>query len=258
MIHKAEGSGDGQMVKILVADSTAVFCAAAAEALEDKYLVITCCDGRSALQAVSSEHPDVIWLDLMLPGMDGLAILRAIRLAGLSPKIVACVRHVSDHILETLSGYKLFWLMQKPCDLHAAMLHIETAAAAAAAEKSENMHSAERMIRETLQLLGLVGKRSGHKSLYCALQLMIADPQAQVTKTLYPNVAELCDGTAQSVERGIRCVISVAWDKRDPLLWNLYFPEFFDRCPSNGVFLERIAERIRIALDMDREDNEKK
>lgn len=36
-------------------------------------------DGRSALHAISSEHFDVVILDLGLPKMDGLAVLRSIR-----------------------------------------------------------------------------------------------------------------------------------------------------------------------------------
>ena len=41
--------------------------------------VVTAADGREALSAVSAERPDVIILDWMLPGLNGLDVLEALR-----------------------------------------------------------------------------------------------------------------------------------------------------------------------------------
>lgn len=41
--------------------------------------VITCGDGLEALKIVENEKPDIILLDLMLPGMDGLEVCKKIR-----------------------------------------------------------------------------------------------------------------------------------------------------------------------------------
>lgn len=41
--------------------------------------VVTASDGYAAMAAVRSDPPDVVVLDLMLPGMDGLAVCRQIR-----------------------------------------------------------------------------------------------------------------------------------------------------------------------------------
>ncbi|HEU5139598.1 MAG TPA: response regulator transcription factor [Bacillales bacterium] len=43
------------------------------------YEVIAVTDGRSALKLVEAEHPDLILLDLMLPGMDGMDVCREMR-----------------------------------------------------------------------------------------------------------------------------------------------------------------------------------
>jgi DNA-binding response OmpR family regulator len=41
--------------------------------------VLTAADGNEALEIARSEHPDVVVLDLMLPGVDGLEVCRQIR-----------------------------------------------------------------------------------------------------------------------------------------------------------------------------------
>src|SRR5687767_8516568 len=43
------------------------------------YTVVTAADGTAALKAVAAEPPDVVLLDVMMPDMDGWAVLRRIR-----------------------------------------------------------------------------------------------------------------------------------------------------------------------------------
>jgi DNA-binding response OmpR family regulator len=66
--------------KILVVDDEAVLVETIAYNLEQSgYQVITANDGVSALEAVHQETPDLIVLDVMLPGLDGLEVCRQIR-----------------------------------------------------------------------------------------------------------------------------------------------------------------------------------
>lgn len=66
--------------KILVVDDEAVLVETIAYNLEQAgYRVITASDGRSALEAARSEGPDLILLDIMLPGIDGLEVCRQLR-----------------------------------------------------------------------------------------------------------------------------------------------------------------------------------
>lgn len=41
--------------------------------------ILTCSDGRSALDLLETEKPDLIVLDIMMPLMDGMEVLRQIR-----------------------------------------------------------------------------------------------------------------------------------------------------------------------------------
>lgn len=234
-----------EMLKILVADSTAEFCAAVAEAFEGRYQVTVCHDGKTALNAICTERPDILWLDLMLPRLDGITILQSLALAGISPKVLACSRYFSDYATAFLSSIDACWVMNKPCDLAAALMRIADVAVMLLDADTDTPRGPGEVAYQILISLGLAGKRSGHKCLLSALRLKALDEQLQVTKTLYPEVARECGGTPASVERAIRCVLSVAWEKRNPEIWRLYFPNHEIRCPSNGVFIDAIADRIR-------------
>lgn len=52
------------------------------------YEVLTAADGRGALDLAFGSHPDLILLDLMLPGVDGLDVCRELRKAGDVPIIM--------------------------------------------------------------------------------------------------------------------------------------------------------------------------
>ncbi len=54
--------------------------------------VIQANDGRKGLAAARSEHPDLVVLDLMLPGMDGLDVCRELRRDGSVPIIMLTAR----------------------------------------------------------------------------------------------------------------------------------------------------------------------
>jgi two-component system alkaline phosphatase synthesis response regulator PhoP len=66
--------------KILVVDDEAVLLETIAYNLEQAgYRVVTVADGHSALEAARNEDPDLVILDVMLPGMDGLEVCRQLR-----------------------------------------------------------------------------------------------------------------------------------------------------------------------------------
>ena len=66
------------------------------------YDVETAGDGRSALQIVDERMPDVVILDLGLPDLDGVAVLKRLRAYGQVPVVVLSARHESDDKVEAL------------------------------------------------------------------------------------------------------------------------------------------------------------
>ena len=66
--------------RILVIDDEPNICAVFADALvRHNYLVRTCTSGEEAMQVVGSESFDAVFIDVMMPGMNGLQVLRALR-----------------------------------------------------------------------------------------------------------------------------------------------------------------------------------
>jgi two-component system KDP operon response regulator KdpE len=66
------------------------------------YEVEIATDGRSALQIVHERMPDVILLDLGLPDVDGIAVLRQVRSFSQVPVIVVSARSEADDTVEAL------------------------------------------------------------------------------------------------------------------------------------------------------------
>jgi DNA-binding response OmpR family regulator len=66
--------------KILIVDDEPTLVATLRYNLErEGYAVVEAVDGESALAAARAEHPDLVVLDIMLPGLDGLDVCRILR-----------------------------------------------------------------------------------------------------------------------------------------------------------------------------------
>jgi DNA-binding response OmpR family regulator len=91
---------------ILVVDDDAKIVRLVRTYLErDGFRVIEAGDGRTALAAIALERPALVVLDLMLPEVDGLAIVRAVRRDALTPIIILSARGtVSDRIAGLAAG----------------------------------------------------------------------------------------------------------------------------------------------------------
>jgi DNA-binding response OmpR family regulator len=60
------------------------------------YRVVEATDGRAALSAIELEAPALVVLDIMLPEIDGLAVLRALRKTDRTPVIILSARGLTD------------------------------------------------------------------------------------------------------------------------------------------------------------------
>jgi DNA-binding NtrC family response regulator len=65
---------------ILIVDDKKDFCSVLSDSLsQDRYRVVTAFNGKMALQLAKKEKPDLILLDIKMPGMDGIEVLKKIK-----------------------------------------------------------------------------------------------------------------------------------------------------------------------------------
>ena len=90
---------------VLIVDDEPTLRETLAESLEqDGLRVVTAADGREALERFRAERPDLILLDLMLPGLSGIEVCRIIRQESSVPILMLTAR---DSELDKVVGLEL-------------------------------------------------------------------------------------------------------------------------------------------------------
>ncbi|HEV2290648.1 MAG TPA: response regulator transcription factor [Gemmatimonadales bacterium] len=80
--------------RILIADDHLLFCDGLRKILEpDHHVVGTVHDGLDVVPAILSLEPDLVLLDLSLPGRNGIEIARQARDLGLAAKVLVLTMH---------------------------------------------------------------------------------------------------------------------------------------------------------------------
>ena len=240
-----------ELPRILIADGSEEFRCELSLALRGSYIVISCADGKQALELLESYRPELLVLDLMLPGLDGITLMQRLQNMHMHPAILATTRFVSDYVINAAQQLGAKYMMLHPCDIQGTMERI--ADLHRLSEHPVSLRPDGRsMVSNMLLALGVPTKLRGYYQLREAVLLMAADPSQSITKQLYPAVAKLCDATAQQVERAARSAIRAAWEHRDERVWRRYFQQ--DPCghiprPSNAEFITRLADAMCISLE---------
>ncbi len=79
----------GQRARVLVVEDDQRLAASVRRALEYESLsVMVAHDGPTALALAARDRPDLVILDVLLPGLDGIGVCRALRAAGVAQPMV--------------------------------------------------------------------------------------------------------------------------------------------------------------------------
>ena len=98
-MHRA----DGKPVSVLVVDDEAVLAEMVSMALRyEGWDISTAGDGASAIASARTHRPDVVVLDVMLPDMSGLDVLR--RLREQNPKLPVLLLTAKDAVEDRIAG----------------------------------------------------------------------------------------------------------------------------------------------------------
>lgn len=235
-----------QRRKILISDSSEEFRIALTEALQSIHHVKTAGDGLEALRLLNEFRPDVLVLDFMLSGLDGISLLQKAAESGIRPAILATSRYVSDYTLDAAAKLGVGYVMVKPCTISATVARI--------IDLSERISSPaitgpdpRVLISNTLLRLGFRTNLNGYAYLREAIVLAAKDTEQSVTKELYPAAATPFGATGTRVERSIRSAIKSAWLHHDPAIWQIYFsPDESGLIPrpTNAAFISRMADLL--------------
>ena len=235
-----------QTHKLLIADSSEELCRALNDLLGQRYHICTCHSGDRALELLRSFSPDLIYIDLMLPQIDGLTVLQTALQEGIRPAMLVSVGLQSSYIERALSRLQVDYMLKKPCSAKVIAGHIDELAGAAhgAPMKASDLQAE---IAGILVQMGFKNNLSGFRYVVSGLPMFAENPQQTVTKELYPAIGKLHGKTGEQVERAIRNAIELAWQRRDERIWRMYFapaPDGSIPRPTNGQLLHTLMRQI--------------
>ena len=134
-------------MKVLLVDDEQKFVEALSERLQMRDLENeTVYDGEEALSFVDNKEPDVMVLDLKMPGIDGMEVLRRVKKKFPDVRVIILTGHGTERDEEESRRIGVFDYLKKPVDIELLVNRIKAAhrekiqgtmAAAAFAEAGE-------------------------------------------------------------------------------------------------------------------------
>ena len=233
------------MKRVLIADRSEVFCKCVAEAISSQYEVRICESGNEVLELCHTWRPDYMLLDLELPQIDGLTIIRTLHTSGQMVQILAKTSCIySQYVMQSLAQMGVNYILSNPCTITEAVAQLDDMIRFG----TENPWSDDDRIVNQLLHLGFTYGRGGFDCLCEALRIALEEDNLPITKVIYPRVAHICGGNPERVERAIRNAIVRAWKNRDERIWRYYFAPGRDgqiASPTNGDFIARMAFSLK-------------
>jgi two-component system, LytTR family, response regulator len=77
---------------------------------EDVEIVETCSNGREAIRAIKTHKPDLVFLDIQMPGFDGFSVIQG--LMEVEPPLFVFVTAYSDHAIRAFQAQATDYLMK--------------------------------------------------------------------------------------------------------------------------------------------------
>lgn len=83
------------------------------EPYDDVEIIDTCSNGREAIRSIKTHKPDLVFLDIQMPGFDGFSVIQG--LMEVEPPLFVFVTAYSDHAIRAFEAQAVDYLM-KPVD----------------------------------------------------------------------------------------------------------------------------------------------
>ena len=80
------------------------------QAHDDVEIVETCSNGREAIRSIKTHKPDLVFLDIQMPGFDGFSVVQG--LMEMEPPLFVFVTAYSDHAIRAFEAQAMDYLMK--------------------------------------------------------------------------------------------------------------------------------------------------
>ncbi len=220
--------------KVVIAEPSVEVCEAYAQALEPDFQVICCRRGDEALARIQAEAPHLVIMEMSLPGMDGITLLRKLRDG---PPVLVISDLLSPYVVGALDSLGIQYAMRKPAVL--SNMVDRALELACMGQGIPNPGDALEILRH----LQIPAGRQGFQHLLTGLPLLANQRDQRMGKELYSHISQLTGASITSIEKSIRDVLHAGWERGSRELWQKYFPGY-TQCPKNKDFLFRIADEL--------------
>lgn len=254
-------------LSVLIVDSSEDYRKLLSSSMEaDPHFEIldTCGDGLEAAARVAELQPDVIVLDLMLPKLDGMGVLRRLQESGSRTMPFVVSGFYNSHVVAQAAELGACYFMPKPCDVTELLARIRLCCCTQPIRRAETLQQEqsglakrraeqglENAVTDIIHEIGVPAHIKGYQYLREAIILTVNDMEIinAVTKVLYPAVARKFATTPSRVERAIRHAIEVAWDRGDLETLQKFFGYTVSNIkgkPTNSEFIAMIADCLSL------------
>ncbi len=263
-----------EKITVLIADDNQDFSKTLATYLgneEDMEVVGIAKDGIEAIDLIKAYSPDVAILDVIMPHLDGIGVLERINNSNIEKNPICIMLSAvgQDKITKKAIALGADYYVVKPFDIELLMRRIreiknfkpmpnnsfigrepirQYIEIDSPRRGGENL---EASVTNIIHEVGVPAHIKGYQYLREAIMMVIKDIDVinQITKSLYPQIAQKFNTTPSRVERAIRHAIEVAWARGETNLMENIFGYTVSATkgkPTNSEFIAMIADKLRL------------
>lgn len=252
-------------ISVLLADDNTSLTRELTEYLNSQNGIHVCAsaeNGKKALELIEQHQPDVVILDMVMPELDGIGVLKRLNTLSLrrKPSIIAFSISALEKTVETAMSLGADYYMLKPqpperiCE--AIMDFAQTEPIKPIPQKTApvpDISDLETIVTEMIHDLGVPAHIKGYQYIRSAIMMVVENMDLLnfITKRLYPEIAKSYHTTASRVERAIRHSIEVAWSRGNADMMNSIFGYTINTGkgkPTNSEFIAMVADKIRLQV----------
>ena len=257
-------------IKVLIAEDNIEYAEFLKNTLEENGIEVVAIagDGLRALEYIEEYSPDLITLDIVMPVLDGVEVLKKLKEKTLPkrPGVIVITGAHKENILGICMESGADYYMLKPCDPNVLIERIKTICnmkTGSIAQIGGKPDLNDRALRRSIEInvtnmihmVGVPANIKGYQYLRDAIMLAICENDliSAVTKQLYPRVAANYNTSASRVERAIRHAIEVACTRgNEEALYSLfgYTVSNAKGKPTNSEFIAMIADKLRLEMEV--------